>query len=55
LFRRGDYKGRNSKKKKTLLGLSPDEYVGFKVSVSYDIERYVSNDQGYDKLSGNKD
>jgi hypothetical protein len=25
------------------------------IIMSYDIQRYVSNDQAYDKLSGNKD
>jgi hypothetical protein len=40
---------------KTVLGSSPGEDVGFRDNFSYDIQRYVSNDQAYGKLSGNKD
>jgi hypothetical protein len=36
---------------KTALGSSPGEGVGFRDNnFSYDIQRYVSNDQAYDKL-----
>jgi hypothetical protein len=39
-----------------VLGSSPSEDVEFRNNnFSYDIQRYASNDQAYDKLSGNKD
>jgi hypothetical protein len=39
-----------------VLSSSPSEDVGFKKNnFSGDIQRYVSNDQAYDKLSVNKD
>jgi hypothetical protein len=42
---------------KTVLGSILGEDVGFKENNTflYDIQRYVSNDQVYSKLSGNKD
>jgi hypothetical protein len=49
--------------RETVTGSSPDENVAFRDdddddnnnNNSYDIERYVSNDQAYGKLSSNKD
>jgi hypothetical protein len=40
---------------KTVLGSCPGEDVGFRDNFTYDIQRYISNDQAYGKLSGNKD
>jgi hypothetical protein len=39
----------------TVLGSSLGEGVGFRDNFFYDIQLYVSNDQAYDNLSGNKD
>jgi hypothetical protein len=40
---------------KTVLGSSLGEDVGFGDNFFCDIQRYVSNDHAYGKLSGNKD
>jgi hypothetical protein len=56
LFRRGDYRNYGYKSN-TVLSSSLGEDVGFgdNKTFFYDIHRYVSNDQAYGKLSGNKD
>jgi hypothetical protein len=41
-------------KPKTALGSSLGEDVGLGNNCFYDIKRYVSSDQAYDKLLGNK-
>jgi hypothetical protein len=37
-----------------LLGFSSGENIGFKDFFFFDIQSYVSNDQGYEELSGKK-
>jgi hypothetical protein len=40
---------------KSILVSRPSKDVGFRDIFSCDIQRYVSNDQAYGKLSGNED
>jgi hypothetical protein len=58
LFRRGKTVAEVANHK-TILGSSLGEDVGFRNNSNnnffYVIQRYVSNDQAYNKLSGNKD
>jgi hypothetical protein len=55
VFRREDYRNRGHNHEKSVLGSRPGEDFGFRHNFSYDIQRYVSSDQAYGKLSGNKD
>jgi hypothetical protein len=56
LFRRGDYRSKGYNPQKiSVLGSSPGEDVRLRIiSFSYDYQRYISNDETYDKLSGNE-
>jgi hypothetical protein len=56
MFRRGDYRKKSHNHENQFWVRVPLKILGLGIIIffSYDIQRYVSNDEAYDKLSGKK-